>query len=389
MNSSVLILTYSTKQIIGFYCYSYSARRLLKLFTPHMKMADVVHGNYLLMPVINRFGIPLGFGEKTVQAVCRKHKIDINFFLAIINTFSHEDYFPEKKLQTFNVLMIVDYLQKTHSYYIENQVPLIEKLLTNLLRKSAVDTKKLKLIKKFFLDYKKELFTHLEREEQTTFPYVRKVYRMFHTPNLSSREKQALSKYSMHVYEEEHNDVEEKLYDLKNILIKYVHGNSMGGSYQEVIFELFRLEKDILDHTRIENTILLPLVSKMEDSLFYPAEHSRHTAGIKALGGTRVKPSLNNEPETEINIRTTYRLASNIHKTETGQLEGLTSRELEVLQLVAYGFLNKQIADKLSISLHTVISHRKNITRKLQIKTIAGLTVYALLNGLISSSNLT
>ena len=127
----------------------------------------------------------------------------------------------------------------------------------------------------------------------------------------------------------------------------------------------------------------------MEDSLFYPAEHSRRTAGIKALGGTRVKPSLNNEPKTETNVRTTYRLASNIHKTETGQLEGLTSRELEVLQLVAYGFLNKQIADNLSISLHTVISHRKNITRKLQIKTIAGLTVYALLNGLISSSNLT
>ena len=83
-----------------------------------------------------------------------------------------------------------------------------------------------------------------------------------------------------------------------------------------------------------------------------------------------------------------YRLASNIHKPGVRQLEGLTSRELEVLQLVAYGFLNKQIADKLSISLHTVISHRKNITRKLQIKTIAGLTVYALLNGLISSKNI-
>lgn len=353
-----------------------------------MKMADVVQGNHLLMPVINRFGIPLGFGEKTVQAVCRKHNIDINFFLAIINTFTHEDYFPEKKFQTFNVLMIVDYLQKTHTYYIENQVPLIERLLTTLLRKSAVDIKKLKLIKKFFLEYKKELFTHLEREEQITFPYVRKVYHMVHTPNPSPREKQALSKYSMHVYEEEHNDVEEKLYDLKNILIKYVHGNSLGNSYQEVIFELFRLEKDILDHTRIENNILLPLVSKMEDSLFYPAEHSKRTAGIKAIGSIDVKPILTDGPDIETTARATYRLASNFRKTGIKQFEGLTSRELEVLQLVAYGFLNKQIADRLSISLHTVISHRKNITRKLQIKTIAGLTVFALLNGLISAKQI-
>jgi len=68
--------------------------------------------------------------------------------------------------------------------------------------------------------------------------------------------------------------------------------------------------------------------------------------------------------------------------------ENLTSREVEVLVLVARGFINKQIADKLSISLHTVISHRKNITQKLGIKTVAGLTMYALLNGLISSKDI-
>lgn len=79
----------------------------------------------------------------------------------------------------------------------------------------------------------------------------------------------------MHVYEEEHTDVDEKLYDLKNILIKYIRGESMSGAFQEIIFELFRLEKDIQDHTRIENNILLPLVEEMEDALFYPAEHSR------------------------------------------------------------------------------------------------------------------
>jgi regulator of cell morphogenesis and NO signaling len=360
----------------------------MKLLTSDMKMADVIHSNYLLMPVINRFGIHLGFGEKSVRTVCREHRIDTDFFLTIINAFSSEHYFPEKKFQTFNVLMIVDYLQRTHTYYITNQIPLIERLLTNLLRTSDVDTKKLRLIKKFFLDYKRELFTHLEREEKTTFPYVRKVYRLFYTLHPSSREKRALSKYSMHVYEEEHNDVEEKLYDLKNLLIKYVRDDSTGDSFQEVIFELFRLEKDILDHTRIENTILLPLVSKMEDALFYPAEHSKRTAGVKALGGKEMQLPLKNEPRIDTTDRAQHRLTLHISKAGTRQLEGLTSRELEVLQLVAYGFLNKQIADKLSISLHTVISHRKNITRKLQIKTIAGLTVYALLNGLISSNNL-
>ena len=61
----------------------------------------------------------------------------------------------------------------------------------------------------------------------------------------------------------------------------------------------------------------------------------------------------------------------------------MSSREKEILVCVAKGMINKEIADALNISVHTVISHRKNISHKTGIKTVAGLTVYALLNGLI------
>ncbi|MDR3189237.1 MAG: helix-turn-helix transcriptional regulator [Prevotellaceae bacterium] len=66
----------------------------------------------------------------------------------------------------------------------------------------------------------------------------------------------------------------------------------------------------------------------------------------------------------------------------------LSERECEVLAKVAQGAINKEIADSLNISLNTVITHRKNITAKLGIKTISGLTVYAILNGIISGSDL-
>lgn len=65
----------------------------------------------------------------------------------------------------------------------------------------------------------------------------------------------------------------------------------------------------------------------------------------------------------------------------------LSSREKEILVCVAKGMLNKEIADKLNLSIYTVITHRKNITRKIGIKTVAGLTVYALLNNLIDMSS--
>ncbi len=72
----------------------------------------------------------------------------------------------------------------------------------------------------------------------------------------------------------------------------------------------------------------------------------------------------------------------------SNKLGSLTEREIEVLKLVARGEPNKLIADRLSISMHTVISHRKNITRKLGIKTVSGLTMYAVLNGLVSSKDI-
>lgn len=72
---------------------------------------------------------------------------------------------------------------------------------------------------------------------------------------------------------------------------------------------------------------------------------------------------------------------------ETGEGYELSERENEILAAVAKGLTNKEIADMHNISIHTVISHRKNITRKTGIKTVSGLTVYALLNNLIDQSD--
>lgn len=82
-----------------------------------------------------------------------------------------------------------------------------------------------------------------------------------------------------------------------------------------------------------------------------------------------------------------------VFSTDTGSMQGegnkdLSVREIEVLQLVVKGAINKEIADKLSISLNTVLSHRKNITAKLGIKTVSGLTFYSIMNGYISADDI-
>ena len=66
----------------------------------------------------------------------------------------------------------------------------------------------------------------------------------------------------------------------------------------------------------------------------------------------------------------------------------LSSREIDVLQEIVRGSTNREIAEHLSISLNTVLSHRKNITAKLGIKTVSGLTFYAIMNGIISGEEI-
>jgi DNA-binding CsgD family transcriptional regulator len=78
----------------------------------------------------------------------------------------------------------------------------------------------------------------------------------------------------------------------------------------------------------------------------------------------------------------------NYESNGTENNKGLSTRETDVLQLIVKGITNKEIADKLNISLNTVLSHRKNITSKLGIKTISGLTYYAIMNGLISADEI-
>ena len=89
-------------------------------------------------------------------------------------------------------------------------------------------------------------------------------------------------------------------------------------------------------------------------------------------------------------IESTLRSALNtsMEKKEVSESQELTDREIDVLIAVAKGWMNKEIADKLNISIHTVISHRKNITRKTGIKSVSGLTVYALINNLIGKDEM-
>jgi regulator of cell morphogenesis and NO signaling len=229
-----------------------------------MKMAEVIHADYHLLLILSRFGINLGFGDKSVRQVCKEYGIDVEFFLEIVNTYHLKNYFPKRNLQRFSLNLIVGYLRKSHDYYLKIKIPQVALLLNQISAVPDAMGQPFQLIDRFFNEYKNELEVHIQREEDKVYPYVFMVENAFLKKDPSSDIVNHIRQYSMDDYESEHDNVEDKLLDLKNILIKYLPVPVDSNLSQAVLFELFRLEADLRDHARMEDKILVPKVKYME-----------------------------------------------------------------------------------------------------------------------------
>ena len=232
-----------------------------------MKLADVIQLNYMLIPVIHRFGINLGFGDKTVAAVCKENDVDLNFFLQLVNAYHDKDYFPKEELQTIPVKNIVNYLQMTHSSYLNEKLSNIEQKIISLQTEDTEDQQYILLIKNFFDGYKSELTEHIMHEENVVFPYVLAVEEILKTEEITDLNRKIFNSFSIEKYEEGHDDVEEKLMDLKTIMIKYLTPPANTTLYHTIIQDLFKLEEDLNYHSRIEDKVLTPKVILMEKSI--------------------------------------------------------------------------------------------------------------------------
>ncbi len=334
----------------------------LTIITGSDKMADVVASDQRTMVLMPRFGIDLGFGDKTVKQICREKLIDLDFFLLMVNTFLHPDYFPEKKLKKLDVRLLLLYLANAHEYYLKEKIPHLKSLVKKFSEslKGPVKTQ----LEAFFNGYISEVIDHIEYEEKVVFPYVDNLISFMKT---HPKEKNPFP-YSISEFEEKHNDIEEKLSDLKSLLVKYFRCEDNRYLRVLILNELFDFEQDLINHARLEDKVLIPVVEELE-------KHSMESVGSASDPGNRILDKLNTLiPDT------------NQQDDQPGTL--LSAREMDVLKLLVKGYSNKEVSGELFISTHTVMSHRKNIAKKLNIRSVAGLTVYAILNGIIKMDEL-
>ena len=226
----------------------------MALINAESKLCDVILNEPSLIPVINRFGIILGVGDKNIRTVCEEKNLDCEFFVTILNTFINEDYFPENRLKSFCATQIVNYLTLTNTYYQQFQIPNIERHFNSLINQSDSDNNNLELMKQFFEELKKELLARIEKDRTQWFPAIRAAAEALHGES-----------YGDHIrYDHDEADsLEEKHDNLKSLFVIHLRGEYDLNLCHGVIFALYSLEKDIKQHNRIRNRILRPIADAM------------------------------------------------------------------------------------------------------------------------------
>lgn len=307
-----------------------------KMYEADDKMISIIADNYDTLQSLGRFGINLGFGDKTVREVCEHQQVDTYTFLAVVNfTINGSREFDQELL---SIPTLLHYLKASHDYYLNFQLPFIRKQLVDAL---DVNDSLAKLIIKLYDEYAQEIHLHMEYEEQTVFPYVD------HLLN-----NQVDENYDIGIFSKNHSKIDVKLRELKNIILKYLpsdmrHNNQLTAT----LYNLYINEEWLLNHAMVEDFLFIPAISYLERKF----------------------------KQNDVSVKISKMISQE-------NSEQLSEREKDVVICIVQGMSNKEVADHLFISVNTVITHRRNIARKLQIHSPAGLTIYAIVNNLVDIS---
>lgn len=305
-------------------------------------MISLIRDNYDLLQSLGSFGINLGFGDKTVKETCEDNDVDTYTFLAVVN-YTINGYGEFEADEQISVPTLLHYLEASHAYFLDFQLPFIRRELAESLNE---DDSLARLIMRFYDEYAHEIRRHMQYEQKTLFPYVNTLL-----------EGQPASDYNVETFSKHHSSADKKLRELKLLIIKYLpqdglHNNQLTAT----LHDIYENEVWLRQHAQVEDHIFVPAIRRMEQAV-------KQNDVTRNITDMVFKSSISQNPEA------------------------LSDREKDVIISLVQGMSNKEIADHLCISTNTVITHRRNIARKLQIHSPAGLTIYAIVNGLVDISS--
>lgn len=221
-------------------------------YTNKTKMSELIEADYRLLLLLSRLGISLGFGEMSIEAVCKKYNLDAACFLFVANLQSNKlIYNYQSEFDHVSLESMLHYLKLSHCYFLKRRLPHFRLGLENAI--SGLEVNVQHIILRFFDDYSKEVDEHMEYENNTVFPYISSLL------GLSTEDA-----YNITVFEEHHSDIEGKMSELSRILTKYIQGDAYNLTMTNALIDLHIIQEELDAHTFIEDQLIVPRVKKIE-----------------------------------------------------------------------------------------------------------------------------
>lgn len=215
------------------------------------KMIDLIGDNYSLLQVMSRFGLSLGFGDKTVKEVCEMNGVDCKTFLVVVNFMTEGFSRLDGSDSGISIPALIDYLRQAHIYFLDFCLPAIRRKLIEAIDCSQDEVAF--LILKFFDEYTREVRKHMDYEEKTVFKYVDALL-----------QNNAPKGYQISTFSKHHDQVGEKLTELKNIIIKYCPAKANVNLLNAVLFDIYACEEGLNSHCKVEDYIFVPTILNLE-----------------------------------------------------------------------------------------------------------------------------
>ena len=225
-------------------------------FSSDTKLADLIVADRRLLQLLSRFGIALGFGDRSVEEVCRMNHISTELFLVLCEIYTDSGYKPDPdKLKSIDMSGLLPYLKASHQYYLDERFPHLEEHLQRIIE--ACGPKYGPMLSHFYEEYKKEVMRHIRYyEEEVVFPYIEALLKGQHTDS-----------YRINEFEHNHTNIQDVLDDMMNILLKYLPGEILPNERIEISLDIMELSDDLNRHSVIEDHILIPYVESLEKTL--------------------------------------------------------------------------------------------------------------------------
>lgn len=399
-------------------------------YLPTDPMMDIVRDNYSLLQVVSRFGLSLGFGEQSVQAVCRASGVDTDTFLAVVNLLNrpeatdacHPDFGPARgtreEVVALRLPTLLQYLRQSHAYFLDFCLPGIRRQLMEAID-CSMQNEMAFLLLKFFDQYMNEVRKHMQYEDTRVFPYVERLLEAAAdeadadaaaadaandeadadeaAADAAAAAGEIPASFSIRQFATHHDQIDAKLSELKNLLIQYYPASGNNYRLNAVLLDLYSCEQELAAHSRVEDHLFVPAVFRLEqpEAAFRLEQAVAAGAPETGVSGAACASEAGSSSAVGMSAVGMSGSAGSSAAGVSGSAGGsaletgaevLTDREKEIVCCVAKGMINKEIAEALFLSIHTVTTHRKNIARKLQIHSVAGLAIYAIAHKLVELS---